>query len=223
VITAILSGDDAGPRHAAIDEQIRSRLGGFLDGAPGSPEYLDGYAAVADLAADHATSEQLQAAYQASRQALATGTLTVSTPPGLAAFLHTIGPGVERVLVTNAPPSGIAETLSALGLRNAIDRIITSAGKPAGWSDLLPDLIGARPASHVMAVGDIWGNDLAAPHAAGCATALIDRFGHHAGPANLTARTFEELYPGIHAWAADPDGFVAAHPARVDAIPSPQH
>ena len=211
LITDLL--DEAG---AGIDESIRAQLGAFLDGAPEAPAYLDGYAAVAALAQDHVSAEQLQKAYQTSRRALADGGITVSTPPGLAAFLHTIGPRAERVLVTNAPADGVAETLTALGLRNAIDRIVTDAGKPAGWAGLLEPTLATRPASHVMAVGDIWGNDVAEPLAAGCATALIDRFGHRAGPANLVAPTFESLYPGIRAWADDPDAFLAGHPASTN-------
>jgi len=195
-----------------LDADIRARLGAFLDGEPGSPAYIDGYAAVAALAADRASAEQLQLAYATSRRALADGSIPVSTPPGLAELLSELGGNIERVLVTNAPEDGIRETLGALGLDTVIDRVITSAGKPSGWTALLPGLIGHRPASAVLAVGDIWGNDLEAPLAAGCATALIDRFGHRAGPAHVVARTFEELYPDVLAWAADPRDFIESHP-----------
>lgn len=216
VISGLLDGTPAAP--AELDETIRARLGAFLDGAPGSPAYIDGYAAVAALAADHATAEQLQRAYEASRRALADGGIAVSTPPGLAEFLNVLGPRVERVLVTNAPADGIRETLAAIGLDRAIDDIVTDAGKPAGWSTLLPRFTAGREAAEIMAVGDIWGNDLQAPLAAGCATALIDRFGHRAGPAHLTARSFEELYPGIRDWADDPRGFTAQLAPHHDVI-----
>lgn len=216
VISGLLDGTSAAP--ADLDDVIRARLGAFLDGAPGSPAYIDGYAAVAALAADHATAEQLQRAYEASRRALADGGIAVSTPPGLAEFLRVLGPRVERVLVTNAPADGIRETLAAIGLDDTIDDIVTDADKPAGWSALLPRFTAGREPAEIMAVGDIWGNDLQTPLAAGCATALIDRFGHRAGPAHLTARSFEELYPGIRDWADDPTGFTAQFTPRRDLI-----
>jgi FMN phosphatase YigB (HAD superfamily) len=224
VIAGIL--DDAstagrvGAASADLDADIRARLGAFLDGEPGSPAYIDGYAAVAALAADRASTEQLQLAYATSRRALADGSIPVSTPAGLADLLRELGPAVERVLVTNAPADGIRETLAALGIDALIDRVITDAGKPAGWASLLPELIGERHASAVLAVGDIWGNDLEAPLKAGCATALIDRFGHRAGPAHVTAATFEELYPHVRAWARDPQAFVDSHPLSTDEHPA---
>lgn len=209
---------DAGVDTDGLDERLRERLGAYLDGAAETAVaeargYADGYAAVAALAADHASPEQLDRAYHASRMALASGTLTVSAPDGLAELLRELGPHVERVLVTNAPPPGVARTLATLDLADGIDRVVTDAGKPGGWAALLPPLLAGRPPSSVLAVGDVWRNDVAEPLAAGCATALIDRFGHRAGPAHVTAATFEDLFPAVREWAADPAGFVVAHPA----------
>ncbi|WP_223693715.1 HAD family hydrolase [Leifsonia poae] len=209
VIASIL--DDASGSSVDLDAPLRARLGAFLDGEPGSPAYIDGYAAVAALAAGHASEELLQRAYRTSRRALADGTVAVSAPDGLAAFLNALGERVERVLVTNAPLDGVQETLSAIGLADSIDRIVTDAGKPAGWATALPELLAGRLPAELLSVGDIWGNDLEQPLAAGCVTALIDRFGHRAGPAHLTASDFPGLYDGIRAWSADPVGFAEAH------------
>ncbi|MFF2050834.1 HAD family hydrolase [Leifsonia sp. NPDC058194] len=217
VIAGILDRDDSAG--SGLDAGLRARLGAFLDGEPGSPAYADGYAAVAQLAAGHADEELLQRAYQRSRRELAGGGLDVSAPVGLADFLDGLAGTAERVLVTNAPLDGVVETLGALGLAGAIDRIHAEAGKPAGWTGLLPRLLDGRDPRALLSVGDIWGNDLAAPLAAGCATALIDRFGHRAGPAHLVAPSFPELYPGIAEWAHDPLGFAAAHPTE-GAVPS---
>ncbi|MFF1876991.1 HAD family hydrolase [Leifsonia sp. NPDC058230] len=213
VIAGIL--DDASTASVDLDAELRARLGAFLDGEPGSPAYIDGYAAVAALAAGHAGEDVLQRAYQTSRRALAGGTIAVSAPDGLAAFLDSLGERVERVLVTNAPLDGVRETLAAIGLAGAIDRIVTDAGKPAGWSTLLPELLAGREPAELLSVGDIWGNDLEQPLAAGCAVALIDRFGHRAGPAHLIAPEFPGLYDGIREWAASPAAFAESHRADV--------
>ncbi|GAB3391647.1 hypothetical protein GCM10027568_17550 [Humibacter soli] len=208
------------PGRDDVVADIRTRLSAFLDGAPGRGDYLDGYAAVAALTAGYVTAEQLDVAYLTSRQELASGALAVSTPPGLARFLDEIGRGVERVLVTNSPRDGVAETLGVLGLRSVIDRVVTDAGKPTGWERILPELLAGRPADALMSVGDIWRNDLALPAEAGCATAFIDRFGTGVGHPSLVAPRFEDLYLGISSWAADPSAFVTTtspsltHPPR---------
>jgi FMN phosphatase YigB (HAD superfamily) len=195
-----------------IAERLTGALSDYLDGKPDQPTFLDGYTAVAALSADVADADQLGRAYRRSRAALAEGVITVSAPPGLAGLLRELDGRVRRVLVTNAPADGVAHTLSAIGLERLIDEMITEAGKPEGWSQILPGLLQNRPASSLMAVGDIWHNDISAPLSAGAATALIDRFGHRAGPAHVTGSDFTELYPAIRQWAADPAGFAGSHP-----------
>jgi FMN phosphatase YigB (HAD superfamily) len=221
VVTAVLDAtSDAATtdtRNAAgrsFSEELRAGLEAYLDSAAvaaGADTPVDGYAAVAALAARHATPAQLDAAYTASREALATSGLEVAAPDGLVALLDELGPHVERVLVTNAPARGVHETLARLGLADVLDDVVTEAAKPAGWDRILPAYLAGRPSEAVLAVGDVWRNDVEPPLAAGCATALIDRFGHRPGPAHAAARTFEELYPAIREWAADPAGFVARH------------
>ena len=209
-VLAMIDGDSG--------EQIRGGLKAFLDGDPASPSYIDGYAAVAALSADAVSGEHRDAAYAASRRALAQGMLDVTAPEDLASFLHELGTTTRRVLVTNAPGEGVVETLEALGLAGELDQVITRAGKPDGWAGILPSLLGGRPAENLMAVGDIWSNDLAAPAAAGCATALIDRFGRESAPADLVGDKFESLYDGIRTWAADPAAFRREHaPAPIAA------
>src|SRR5699024_11024147 len=138
--------------------------------------------------------DTLQHAYRASRRALAAGTIDVHAPTGLAALLDEVSPRIERVVVTNAPIDGVRESLSRIGLSASIDRIVADAGKPRGWSRILPELLGDRPATHALAVGDIWENDLAEPYLAGCATALVDRFGRGTGTPHLAAARLEDLY-----------------------------
>ncbi len=217
VVTAVLDAattDAAGAAGRSFSDDLRAGLEAYLDSAAvaaGSDTPVDGYAAVAALASRHATPAQLDAAYTASREALATSGLEVAAPAGLVALLDELGPQVERVLVTNAPARGVTETLARLGLADVLDDVVTEAAKPAGWDRILPAYLAGRPPQAVLAVGDVWRNDVEPPLAAGCATALIDRFGHRPGPAHAAARTFEELYPAIREWAADPAGFVARH------------
>jgi FMN phosphatase YigB (HAD superfamily) len=229
--TAVLARSEATP--AAVAE-VTEALESFLSGRDGAGDFLDGYAAVAALTAPFATPEQQEDAYQSTRRDLADGGIFVMAPAGLAALLHELAPLAERILVTNAPETGIASTLDTIGLGGCFDRVFTSAGKPSGWAAILPELTTAagRPAEQVLSIGDIWANDLAEPFAAGAAVFLIDRFGAAsasasaptlapvgpAGPATETphaaAATIEQLYPAIRAWAQSPAAFGAAASAE---------
>jgi FMN phosphatase YigB (HAD superfamily) len=201
---------------------VRAGLGAYLAGTPEAPVYADGYAAVAALMASRLAPEELAAAFRMSRRALAEGEVPVRTPDGLPDFLAVIGPRVRRVLVTNAPDEGVRETLERLGVLPHLDDIVTEAAKPEGWARLLPAILAGAPASRLISVGDIWRNDLAAPYAAGCGVALIDRFGQQdRDPAHLVARTFEQLYDDLAEWARDPEGFLAAHPASAPSASAP--
>ena len=211
---------DVADAAAAVRAVVRAGLGAYLSGAPESPVYADGYAAVARLTAGIVEAGQLDRAFHASRRALADGEVPVTTPPGLAAFLGGLDGVVERVLVTNAPAEGVHETLERLGIADVVDLVITEAGKPAGWTAILPRLLTGRPSSRLLSVGDIWRNDLEAPLAAGCGTALIDRFGQQDVPAHLRAPLFEDLYADLAEWARDPAGFLAAHPATITTSPT---
>lgn len=195
---------------AGFADHLRRGLSDFLNGSPGSPPYLDGYAAVATLAADAADPSQLNAAYRASRAALADhGPGDVAAPPGLDELLTDLDGRVWRVLVTNAPADGVAATLRAIGVADMIDVMVTDAGKPDGWAPLLEHLLADRNPAAVFSVGDIWANDLAQPLAAGATTGLIDRFDQQAGPAHATGADFPALYPAIRQWIADPPRFAA--------------
>jgi FMN phosphatase YigB (HAD superfamily) len=211
---------DVADAHEEVRVAVRAGLGAYLSGAPESPVYADGYAAVAKLLGGIATREQLDAAFHASRRALADGEVPVATPPGLDGFLRGLAGEALRVLVTNAPAEGVHETLLRLGIADAVDLVLTEAGKPAGWATILPDLLAGRDPARLLSVGDIWRNDLEQPLAAGCGAALIDRFGQQSGAAHLTAPLFEDLYDDLAAWVRDPEGFLATHPAGSPTSPS---
>lgn len=202
---------------SSVTDSIRADLAAFLGGT-GDTEYLDGYSAVAALTGSYLDHETLQAAFQASRAALADGLLPRSAPHGLAELLAELGDRVTRVVVTNAPESGVESTLVALGLRNHLDGVFTGVGKPGGWAHVLPELLGGRASHELMAVGDVWENDIRPPLEAGCATALIDRFDHRPGPANVTAATLPDMYDAIRAWADDPAAFARDFPVTTGPV-----
>ncbi len=169
--------------------------------ADGDTPYADGYAAVAGIAGPHVAPDVLQRAYQASRGRLADAALDIAAPAGLPGFLSSLARRARRVLLTNAPPTGIRESLDVLGLTGAFDEVRTGARKPSGFRILIPTLLRGCPPATLMSVGDVWVNDIEPPLAAGCATALVslsdDRPAHLRGP-------LPSLYDAIEAWVADP-------------------
>jgi phosphoglycolate phosphatase-like HAD superfamily hydrolase len=185
--------------------ELAEELRRHLDGEPGTPAYADGYVAVAQIAGPHVAPEVLHTAYQASRGALAGRALDIATPAGLPGFLAALDGRARRVLVTNAPATGIAESLDVLGLTDVIDEVRTNAGKPAGFAALLPDLLRGAPPETLMSVGDIWVNDIAPALAQGCATAFVTGARHDVErPAHLRADHLPDLYAAIAAWVDDP-------------------
>ncbi|WP_051389047.1 HAD family hydrolase [Arthrobacter sp. 35W] len=203
---------------ATAAEQLHHDLALFLANDASAPAHKDGYAAVAAMAGPLLSAAELNAAYAHSRTLLASGAVDVSAPEGLADFLTGLAGAVHRVLLTNAPATGIAQTLDVLGLGGAVDDIIPDANKPSGLVELLPRLLKNRPPRELLSVGDVWANDIFLPWRHGCATAFIDRFDHRTGPASLHAPRFELLYPGITAWAADPAAFALSHPSPTESL-----
>ncbi|WP_052070958.1 HAD family hydrolase [Rhodococcoides fascians] len=190
----------------ASAETLRAGLTAFLE--TGAGEYLDGYSAVQHLSmgVDAAT---LAAAYAHSRERLAAGELEVWAPAGLAAFLGRVS--AEVVLATNAPQRGVLETLERLGLTGLMDRVFTDAGKPEKMPELVESLLDTRPPHLLASVGDIWRNDLDAPHRRGALTAYIDRHGHPRPEATFCASTFQAMYDELLEWSTDPAAFALTH------------
>lgn len=160
---------------------------------------LDAYDVIRLVAEDAGVgAEALSRAYLDSRAVLGTELAPVAAPVGLAAVAERLP--AECVLVTNAPAIRVAETLDALGLGDAFARIVTDAGKPGGLDRLLdaPELAGRR----VLAIGDIWRNDLEPAHRRGHDTALVGPWSDPAASPTFHAATLTELLPRIEAWAA---------------------
>lgn len=191
--------------------RLTDGLAAYLAGQTEPDDFSDGYSAVVRLAGPGVPPAVLNRAYHASREALASGQVDIHTPHGLPDVLAELGPRARRVLLTNAPDTGMDGLLDRLGLSEVIDEVITSAAKPEGFDRILPALLSGGDPATLLSVGDLWVNDIARPLAAGCATAYVDRTGVDPRPAHAKARALPELYPAIRAWAADPSGFVATH------------
>lgn len=163
--------------------------------------HRDGYALVADWASTNGVPEaDRSAAYAASRQALHAGAASVTAPPGLATLLAARPADVRCVLVTNAPVDGIEPVLDRLGLAGLLDELVGDARKPGGLPAVLDRLLGDLPPERLLAVGDVWRNDLEPAAALGAATAFVDRFGLGEGEPTYRARTLQELLPDIERW-----------------------
>ena len=205
--------------HLAGDlaHRISSALRAYLDGDPASGDYADGYGALAELARPHVDGAVLDDAYARSRLALEDLDVEIQAPEGLAALLDELS-DVHRVVVTNAPSTGLDTALRRLGLRGRIDEVIPSAGKPARGREVLTTLLDGTPAAHLMSVGDIWDNDIAPALELGSATAFIDRLARDSRPAHVRARTISALYPAIREWALRPEVFLTEHDSALHQV-----
>lgn len=166
---------------------------------------LDGYDAVRVLAeAQGVSAAVLSQAYLASRGELGTEGAPISAPEGLRSFIDEArAAGALVVLVTNAPDIRIAEALSALGLDDAFDRVVTGAGKPAGFGVIFDELA-SEGFTKVLSIGDIWHNDLAPAQARGFATALVgDNTDPSASPL-FRGESLTDILPDLRGWALNP-------------------
>lgn len=154
---------------------------------------------------------ELDAAFLASRAALAGPELSVEVPGGLLDALVALRPGTRIVLATNSPRLGLAALLARVGADGVFDEIIDSAAKPVGLPSILARLAKEVDAIdepwRIFSMGDHWRNDIAPARDFGAVTGYIDRFGRGDGPADAIAPTVEGILPAITAWADDPDAF----------------
>lgn len=199
-------------------DELATGLAAHPSGRVPGTDAIDGYGYVRELAITHgATEDTLSTAYLASRERLATLDAAISAPDGLAAFLAEARASANLILATNAPATRIPEALELLGLTDAFDEIHTSVGKPAGLDAILDRWL---PVGRVLAIGDVWTNDLEPAHRRGASTALVtgtvpDVDGAVAAGASddddasertitpdFAAATLDELYPVILGWLA---------------------
>ena len=200
-------------RHLNLPAPFLSTVDAYLaEGATVVPDATDGWEAVQRLAARYDVDQsRLDAAFLASRAALAESDCDIGMPPDLLPLLRDLRPTTYLLLATNSPPDWLAELLTRLGVHDVLDEIVPRARKPVGLPAILTGLatrIGAadRP-WRIFGVGDHWRNDIAPARDFGAVTGYIDRFGRADGPADAVAPTFEGVLPAIRRWAGDPDEF----------------
>ncbi len=202
-----------------VEPRLRRELVAFLSGET-EHEWADGYSAVAALVSPLVSPDALSAAYLQSRTALSDPGVKISSPVGLAALLDDIAPTVRRLVVTNAPATGLDVALHRLGLAEHVDGFVDSAGKPDHSAELLRRLLDSRAPAELMSVGDFWFNDIGPALELGCATAFVDHTGRDRGPAHVRGTSFEALYPAIREWATCPQSFITNHPALLEPVPT---
>jgi FMN phosphatase YigB (HAD superfamily) len=182
----------------------------------GDVAYRDGYDAVRQVALARAVPDSLLGpAYLASRAELGSETAPVEAPAGLGEFLDHLAHLARLVLATNAPEIGVDRVLDLLGAADHLDERHFSIGKPAGLTAVIAEHLAHGP---VLAVGDIWANDLAPAAELGADTALVGFTAHRGEPSpTMRGTTLADLYGEITSWAASavpgptaPDG--AGHP-----------
>lgn len=198
-----------GPVRAYAQQLAPLMEDGFIDAVEselatydtGESTYRDGYDIVGSMAqAAGITSEQLSAAYLASRNELGTGAADVDTMPDLAGFLNGLRGNARLVFATNAPDTGIAALFERWGVTGLFDEVHFNLGKPAGLEGLVDRLIAEGP---VLSIGDIAINDLIPAAARGADTALVGAM-HRSAPIPVTmqAASLADLRTTIETWAA---------------------
>jgi FMN phosphatase YigB (HAD superfamily) len=176
---------------------VAAHLASFEAGDPG---FIDGYDVVRLVAHERGVSgATLTKAYERSRERLATESVPISAPEGLAEFLEDLLTVADVVLATNAPATRLPEALEMLGMSGLLTAQYTSVGKPDGLSAVVAK---AMAGGRVLSVGDVYANDLGPAADMGASTALVGpTWRHFAGKVTMAARTLPELYLPIKTWA----------------------
>jgi hypothetical protein len=189
----------AGPAGRTIIAGMRAFLEGrpeLLPDPPWSEPPPSGYRAVELLAAAAGCGDaEIARARWASRRDLAASAWILDPADGVEDLLCMLAGTARAVVVAEPDDPATRPVLDALNLTGRV----TLAGEAE-----LPALLAGGDA---LLIDTSWVPRLAAAHAAGHSTALIDRFGTNeatCGEPDLTARDLAGLRPGVAAWLATP-------------------
>ncbi len=202
------------------DDVTRALIGGMRGFLEGRPEFLpsdpavigaldnaeDGDQAVEILCrAAGLTPRQIVEARHAARVDLANSAWAIEAAPGLAQLIVGIPPDTHLAAVAH-DATGIAEVLDSVGITDRIDEFLVDQGGTEGREQVVRHVLAAvgltTTPDRLLVVGARWDPDLAVPQAAGCTTALVDRFGHGRGTPTWRARGLAGLVANVVGWAA---------------------
>jgi FMN phosphatase YigB (HAD superfamily) len=186
-------------RADSLLHELTAGLAAHPSGRVPGTDAIDGYALVRELALSRGADEtQLSDAYLSSRERLATPDAQINAPNGLVAFLAEARRSAHLILATNAPDIRIPEALDVLGISELFDEVHTSVGKPDGLHTILDRWL---PVGRVLAIGDVWANDLEPAQRRGATTALVASADDapEVTP-DFRATHLDELYPAILDW-----------------------
>jgi len=201
------------------DDATRALIGGMRGFLEGRPDLLpsdpavrqamgdaeDGDQAVEILCrAAGLTPRQIGAARRAARVDLANSAWAIEAAPGLTELIAGL-PADSYVAVVAHDLTGVAEIVDSIGLTADIDDVLGDPGGSEGREQLVDQVIAAGVGSapdRLLVVGSRWDPDLAVPHAAGCTTALVDRFGRGRGTPTWRGAQLADMVGDILRWAA---------------------
>ena len=197
-------------------DQIRPLIAGMRGFLENKPELIptgtdfgpaeDGYQAVEQLArCAGLTPAQIAAAQQASRADLATSAWAVDLADGLDELLVSLGADcLVGVFAEPADPAAPA-VLDALDLDGRVS--LLTAPLAAAIPGLCPDSDDdPKRQNRILVVGSRWNGELDAAAAAGCRTALVDRYGLGRGSPGWRAAALAGLTGPIRSWATGDAG-----------------
>lgn len=162
----------------------------------------DGYQAVEVLARTAGLdSAAIAAARRASRLDLAASAWAVDPAAGLDALVAEIRTAARVVLLTEPGDPAAHPVLESLEL--TVDDIVDTAMGSA--IALVQRETGATP-ERLLVIGTRWTDQLASAQAAGCATALIDRFARGRGAPTFRSCDLAGLLEPVRGWLEQREG-----------------
>ncbi|MET0863571.1 MAG: hypothetical protein ABWZ98_04495 [Nakamurella sp.] len=190
-------------------ELVRPMIAGMRGFLENKPELLpvgadfgaaeDGYQAVEHLALSAGLSPQhITAAYRASRRDLSGSAWAVDAQDGLPELLAGLSPDVALAVYAEPGDPAAPAVLEAVELGQVE---LFAAPLPGIIDQLLGRLDPASRPDRILVVGTRWDGELDLAAAAGCRTALVDRYRRRRGSPDVRAADLAGLTEHIRSWA----------------------
>lgn len=188
-------------------DQVRPVIAGMRGFLEGKTELIeegvdlsgaqDGYQAVEILARTSGLDgAAIEAARQASRVDLAASAWAVDPAAGLDELMAEMG-GQARVVLLIEPDDPAARPVLA-SMEVVVDEIVD-----AGIDLAIAGILGSAGVVDLLVIGTRWADQLEPAQAAGCATALIDRYNRGGGAPTFRSPDLAGLLGDVRAWLRD--------------------